>query len=475
MSKIRAHEAIVIGSGPNGLAAAIKLAQAGIKTTIYEAKNTVGGGTRSAELTLPGFIHDICSAIHPTGIGSPFFRDLPLIEHGLEWIHPQSPLAHPFDDGTAAILERSIDETSKTLENDGLRYKKFMEPLVENWPKIESDVMGPFGIPKHPLVMARFGIQAIQSAKMLSNRLFKAKHARGLFAGLAAHSMMPLDWLLTSGIGIALAIFGHVYGWPISKKGSQKIADALASYFSSLGGEIITNYKIEHIDQLPSNQLLLFDVSPRQLLQIAGNRLPLSYQRKLQSYRYNPGVFKVDWALNCPIPWKAKECLRAGTVHLGGTQEEIEESESEVWKNRHPKKPFIILAQQSLFDQTRAPEGKHTAWGYCHVPNGSTIDMTEVIEAQIERFAPGFCDCILKRSTMTSKEFEQYNPNYIGGDINGGVQDIYQFLARPTINTYSTPDKNIYICSSSTPPGGGVHGMCGFHAAKRALKENFNL
>jgi phytoene dehydrogenase-like protein len=475
MSEDKMYDAIIVGSGPNGLAAAIRLAQEGLSVIIYEAKDTIGGGMCSGELTLPGFVHDICSAIHPLGIGSPFFRELPLCKHGLEWIQPLAPLAHPFDNGTAAMLERSVDETSSTLDIDATAYKQLMEPLISNWDKLEIDLLGPLHFPRHPVAMARFGINAIRSASNLAKSRFKNAHARGLFAGLAAHSMMPLDWSLTAAFGLILGILGHTKGWPMPHGGSQKIANALDSYFRSIGGEIVTGKNVISIDQLPSARAILFDVTPRQLLRIVGNRFPSEYREKLKGYRYGPGVFKIDWALNEPIPWKVKECTRAGTVHLGGTLEEIEESEREVWEGKHPTRPFVLMAQQSLFDQTRAPEGKHTAWGYCHVPSGSMVDMTERIESQVERFAPGFRECILARSTKSAVELEEYNANYVGGNINGGVQDLYQLFTRPVarIVPYSTPLKGIYICSSSTPPGGGVHGMCGYHAANAALKRCF--
>lgn len=426
---------------------------------------------RSAELTLPGFIHDICSAIHPLGVGSPFFQSLPLEKHGLEWIYPSAPLAHPFDSGSAAILERSIDATSKTLDVDEEAYKKLMEPIAANWNDLAPDILSPLHFPEHPLILANFGRLGILSANGLLKSKFKGEHARGLFAGLAAHSIMPLDKCLTAAFGLILGCLGHVIGWPMAKGGSQKIADALASYFTSLGGQIVTGMNIENIDELPSSRITLCDITPRQLLKIAGQHFPNGYRHQLEKYRYGPGIFKLDWALSSPIPWKSKECLRAGTVHIGGTAQEIVESEKEVWENKHPKKPYIILAQQSLFDQTRAPQGKHTAWAYCHVPNGSTVDMADQMEAQIERFAPGFRDCILARSKRTAMELQQYNPNNIGGDINGGVQDIFQLFTRPTarIVPYSTPVNGLYICSSSTPPGGGVHGMCGYHAARAAI------
>lgn len=469
------YDAVIIGSGPNGLAAAITLAQAGLSVLVYEAKMTVGGGMRSAELTLPGFTHDICSAIHPLGIGSPFFRSLNLEKYGLEWIQPQAPLAHPFDDGTAAILERSIEATGSTLGSDAEAYKKLMEPFASHWNEMSNDLLSPLHFPDHPLLMARFGLLGIRSASGLAKSFFKQEPARSLFAGLAAHSIMPIEKPLTAAIGLVLGMLGHATGWPMARGGSQKIADALAAFFCSLGGEIRTGETITNIDHLPSSRLIICDVTPKQLLQMAGHRLPHLYKQKLEAYRYGPGVFKIDWALHSPIPWKNVGCARAGTLHLGGTAPEIAQSEREMWDGVPPQKPFVLLAQQSLFDPTRAPEGKQTAWGYCHVPNGSTMDMTTRIEAQIERFAPGFKDCIIARSTRSAAEFEQYNPNYIGGDINGGVQDLFQLFTRPIarIVPYSTPLKGLYICSSSTPPGGGVHGMCGYHAAKASLKFLF--
>ena len=475
MFKKQSYDAIVVGSGPNGLSAAITLAREGLSVVIVEAKETIGGGARSAELTLPGFLHDVCSAIHPLGIGSPFFRSLPLNEHGLEWIHPAAPLAHPFDDGEAAVLERSVDDTAETLGQDADAYRNLMRLLVSDWSKIERDILGPPGFPHHPIATGRFGLHAIRPASRLAKALFKEERARGLFAGLAAHSVMPLEKLLTSAFGLVLGVLGHTVGWPMPRGGSQTISDALASLFSLLGGEIITCMKVDSIDELPPASAILFDVTPRQLLGISGIRLPKEYRMKLGNYRYGPGVFKVDWALDAPVPWTAKDCARAGTVHLGGTLEEIAVSESAVWEGKHPEKPYVLVAQHSLFDSTRAPQGKHTLWAYCHVPNGSTIDMTQRIEAQIERYAPGFRDVILARNTISTEQLEKYNPNYVGGDINGGVQDLGQLLTRPTARLvpYSTPVDRIYICSSSTPPGGGVHGMCGFHAARAALRKVF--
>jgi phytoene dehydrogenase-like protein len=347
-----------------------------------------------------------------------------------------------------------------------------MMPLAAHWNTLAPDLLGPLQIPSHPILMARFGFLGIRSAEGLAKKNFTGKYAQGLFAGLSAHSVMPLNKPLTAAFGLVLGTLGHAVGWPMPRGGSQNIANALASFFRSLGGKIVTGVKIENIGELPKSRLILFDVAPPQLLKIVGNRFPTLYRRRLESYRYGPGVFKIDWALGDPIPWKAKECGRAGTVHIGGTLEEIAQSEREIWEGKHPSNVFVLVAQQSLFDSTRAPKGKHTAWAYCHVPNGSTVDMTERIESQIERFAPGFRDCILARSTMNAKDLERDNPNYVGGDINGGVADIFQFYTRPVarLDPYSTPIEGVYICSSSTPPGGGVHGMCGYHAARAALR-----
>ena len=473
MHRNRKYDAIVVGSGPNGLAAAITLALAGRAVLVLEAKDTVGGGARSAELTLPGFIHDVCSAIHPMAVGSPFFSKLPLADHGLEWIYPPASLAHPLDDGSSVVLERSVDATAETLGVDEKAYRKLMSPFVENWDKLAADILGPLRLPKHPLLLARFGLKAVRSAHGLASGVFKGERARALFSGLAAHSMLPLDKRISASFGIVLGATGHAIGWPMPLGGSQKISDALASYLISLGGEVVTSNCVESLDDLPPAPAMLFDVTPRQLVSLLGGRLPSGYQRRLQNYRYGPGVFKMDWALDGPIPWKAPECARAGTVHLGGSLDEIASSEAQVWNGQHPDKPFVLLAQQSLFDQTRAPAGKHTAWAYCHVPNGSDLDMTAQIEAQIERFAPGFGDLVLARSTMSPVKLEEYNPNYVGGDINGGVQDLGQLYARPAFRRapYSTPLKGVYICSSSTPPGGGVHGMCGYFAAQAALRD----
>ena len=473
MKSLSKSDAIVVGSGPNGLAAAIELARAGLSVTLLEGADTIGGGARSAELTLPGFVHDVCSAIYPLGIGSPFFSTLPLTDHGLEWIHPPAPLAHPLDDGTAVMLERSPQETGMHLGEDSVAYRELMGPLVEEWPKLAGEILAPPHIPGHPLLLARFARHGVRSAQALAEGRFTGRRARALLAGLAAHSFLPLDQPPSAAVGLVLGLLGHAVGWPVSRGGAARLSGALAAYFESLGGRIETSAPVRSLDELPQARPILLDVTPRQLIQIAGDRLGSRYRKQLQSYRYGPGVFKVDWALSGPIPWRSADCARAGTVHLGGALEEIALGEKEVWRGRHPEKPFVLLAQQSLFDSSRAPDGKHTGWAYCHVPNGSTVDMTEAIEGQVERFAPGFRELILARSTRTAAEYQRYNPNFIGGDINGGVQDLAQILGRPVLKSdpYATDLEGVYLCSSSTPPGGGVHGMCGYHAARSALRN----
>jgi len=470
-----AYDAVVVGAGPNGLAAAIALAQAGKSVLVVEARDTVGGGCRSAELTLPGFLHDTCSAIHPLGLGSPFFRTLPLGEHGLEWIQPPAPVAHPLDDGTAVMMERSVEDTARGLGADATAYRRLMGPVVERWDALVPDLLAPLHLPRHPVALARFGLAALRSARGLAEARFRDERARALFAGLAGHSIVPLERAATAAIGLVLGAAAHAVGWPLPRGGSRRIADALAAQLRSLGGEIRTGHVVESLDALPPARAVLCDVTPRQLLTLAGDRLGGRYRRQLERYRYGPAAFKVDLALSGPIPWRAGDCVRAGTVHLGGTLAEIAASEAEVGRGRHPERPYVLLAQQSLFDPSRAPAGKHTAWAYCHVPNGSAVDMTERIEAQIERFAPGFRDLVLARSVLTPARLHDLNPNYIGGDINGGAQDLGQMFTRPAprIVPYSTPVRGLYICSSSTPPGGGVHGMCGYHAARAALRTVF--
>lgn len=468
------YDAIVVGSGPNGLAAAITLRQAGLAVLLIEGKDEIGGGMRSKELTLPGYIHDVCSAVHPMVTMSPFFSALPLREHGLELINPTLAAAHPFDDGTAGVLHHSLNETANGLGIDKENYLRLMQSTVRDLPKLLPDLLGPFPFPSHPLELAGFGLKALTSASWMAGR-FDTKQAKGLWAGMAAHAIQPLTNLSTSAIGMMLMAAAHVGNWPIPKGGSQSIADALVSYFLEIGGKIQTGFHVKSLKELPPSKAVLLDVTPRQLLEIGGDNLSSSYRKRLEKYRYGMGVFKVDWALSEPIPFKNEDCRKAGTVHLGNTYEEILTSEQQTSEGKHQEKPFVLLAQPSLFDDSRAPAGKHTAWAYCHVPNGSQEDQTNAIENQIERFAPGFKDTILKRNTLNAMQMEAYNPNYIGGDINGGIQDIWQLYSRPVLSwsPYRTSAKGLYICSSSTPPGGGVHGMCGYHAAQRALKDVF--
>lgn len=470
------YDAVVVGSGPNGLAAAITLQQMGLAVWLAESKSEIGGGMRTGELTLPGFKHDICSTIQPLALASPFFRTLPLNKFGLEYIQPELAAAHPLDDGTAAILAHSIEQTASSLGNDANAYKELMTPIVDYWPGIEKDVLGPLPLPKHPIDMALFGLKAIPSAAYGAKR-FTTELAKGLWAGMAAHSIQPLSNYATSAIALVLMTAAHSKGWPVAKGGSQFIAKALADYFVSLGGTIQTNFHVTSLEQLPSSKAVLFDITPKQLLKIAGHKFSSLYTSQLNKYRYGAGVFKVDWALDAPAPFVAADARKAGTVHLGNTFNEIADYEKNIWQNKVGEKPFLLYAQQTVCDPSRAPQGKHTAWAYCHVPHGYDGDMTQAIENQVERFAPGFRDRILARHTFNTAQLEEYNNNYIGGDINGGVIDIRQLFTRPALrwSPYRTSAKGIYICSSSTPPGGGVHGLCGHHAAKRALKDIFKI
>lgn len=469
-------DAIVVGAGPNGLAAAITLQQAGLQVLVLEGQDTIGGGLRSKQLTLPGYVHDVCSAIHPMAAASPFFAKLPLKEHGLEFIYPSVAAAHPFDDGTAAVLHHSLEHTAQLLGEDEQKYTRLLAPIVNMWPDIVDDILGPLHFPKHPLKMAKFGMHALLPATVIAKR-FSSPKTKGLWAGMAAHAIQSLDNATTAAIGLVLMAAAHLRGWPVPKGGSVSIAHALAAYFISLGGKIETGRYVQSLDELPPAKAVLLDVTPRQFLKIAGHKLSGLYKWQLEKYRYGMGVFKIDWALSDRIPFTAAACREAGTVHLGNTIEEIAESEKLSSIGQHPEKPFVLLAQPSVFDDSRAPFGKHTAWAYCHVPHGSTQDMTAAIENQVERFAPGFKDCIVARHSFNTAQMEAYNPNYIGGDINGGVINWRQLYTRPAvrISPYSTPLQGIYICSSSTPPGGGVHGMCGYHAARKALKDVFGL
>jgi phytoene dehydrogenase-like protein len=464
-------DAVVVGAGPNGLAAAIAIAQTGRKVLVFESSPTVGGGCRSAELTLPGFVHDVCSAVHPFAIASPFFKSLPLAAHGLEWIDPPAALAHPLDAGAAACVYRSVDRTADELGADGDRYRRLFAPLVRDWPRLEDVVLGPLCWPRHPVALARFGLRALQSADRVARRAFTGEPARALFGGIAAHGMLPLDRRPTSGVGLALALMAHVAGWPIPRGGAQSLANALATHLRSLGGEIITGTPVSSIDELPAAKAVLCDLSPAPLLRIAGHRFPPRFRRALERYRYGMGVFKVDWALAAPIPWGDPACAQAATVHLGGTLDEIAASERDAWDGRHAERPFVLLAQPTLFDDSRAPAGRHVAWTYCHVPRGSAEDMLPRLERQIERFAPGFRERVLGRAVMRPADLERYNANYVGGDIAAGVVDLGQLFTRPTWRTYGTPVRGLYICSAATPPGVGVHGMCGYFAARRALDE----
>ncbi|PAW93834.1 FAD-dependent oxidoreductase [Mucilaginibacter sp. MD40] len=472
----RDYDAIVVGSGPNGLAAAILMQQHGLSVLLLEAKDTIGGGLRTKELTLPGFKHDVCSAIHPLGVASPFFKTLPLADHGLEYIYPEIDAAHPLEHHNSAVLCRNMELTAKHLGDDENAYLKLVRTVTQNWPLIDADVLGPLHIPKHPLALASFGLDALKPVTMLAKQ-FKTKQAKALLAGMAAHSMQPLTNAATSAIALVLMAAGHLKGWPLPKGGSQSITDALAGYFTSIGGKIETNTYVRSLKKLPSAHAILFDVTPKQLMDIAGQKFSALYKWQLNRYRYGMGAFKVDFALSEQIPFIPEACRKAGTVHLGNTLNEIRDAEQQTWNGKHPDKPFVLLAQQSLFDSTRAPEKKHTAWAYCHVPNGSTKNMTDAIERQIERYAPGFRDTILAKHTFNTAELEEYNPNYIGGDINGGVIDLGQLFTRPALrlSPYKTSEKGLYICSASTPPGGGVHGMCGYNAAKRALKDVFGI
>lgn len=470
------YDAVVVGSGPNGLAAAIALQQAGLSVLLLEGSQHLGGGLRTAELTLPGFRHDICSAIHPLAVASPFFQTLPLAQYGLTYLTPPVAAAHPFDDGTVAAAGASLLDTARSLGTDATAYHRLLAPLVAQWPHLAPDVLAPLHLPRHPLELARFGLSALLPATVLARR-FGGEKAKGLLAGMAAHAIQPLNNLATSAIALVLLTTAHCQGWPLAQGGSQALADALVAHFLALGGQVETGTYVRSLAQLPAARAVLFDVTPAQLLQIAGHRLSRLYQWQLRRYRYGMGVFKVDWALAEPIPFTAPECAQAGTVHLGGTLAEIVASERASAQGQHPARPFVLLAQQSRFDATRAPAGRHTAWAYCHVPNGSPLDQTAAIERQVERFAPGFRERILARHTLSPTQLEAHNPNYIGGDINGGLLNISQLFTRPAlrVSPYRTSQRGLYVCSSATPPGAGVHGLCGYYAARCALRDVFGL
>jgi phytoene dehydrogenase-like protein len=472
------RSAIVVGAGPNGLVAALVLARAGWDVTVLEAASQAGGGTRTEQLTLPGVLHDVCSAVHPLAVGSPAFRSLgeespTLAELGLEWVHPDVPLAHPLDGGRAAVLERDVDTTAAGLGDDGGAYRKLFGPFVDAGFDLTDGLLSPFAIPpRHPLALARFGLVGIRSATSVARRRFDGEEARALFGGLAAHSILPLDRTITAGYGIMLGVLAHVVGWPVARGGSQAIAKALVAALDAAGGKLECDHPVTSLAELPAVDAVLCDVTPRQLLALAGDHVPSRYWRSLTRFRYGPGVFKVDWALDGPIPWSNEQCARAGTVHLGGTLDELAAGEADVHRGVHPEQPYVLLSQPTLFDGGRAPAGTHTAWAYCHVPNGSIVDMTARIEAQVERFAPGFRDRVIGRHTMDTGAIERHDANYIGGDINGGSGDLRQFVIRPSIglHPWRTPIDGVYLCSASTPPGGGVHGMCGWHAAHEVLR-----
>jgi phytoene dehydrogenase-like protein len=471
-------DAVVVGAGTNGLTAAIVLARAGLSVRVVEANDAVGGAARTAALTLPGFAHDLGSAVHPLAVGSPIFRALPLADHRLRWLQPDVALAHPLDDAPPALLTRDVDDMAGALGADAPAYRALVAPFAERWDALAPDVLGPLvHWPAHPLLLTRFGLAALQPMTRLAERTFRGAAARALLGGIAAHSAVPGTHAGTASFALVLAAAAHAGGWPVAAGGSQAISDALASYLRALGGEIATGERVASLDALPRARVVLLAVTPRQLLALAGDRLPAGYRRALASYRYGPGAFKVDWALDGPVPWRDADCARAGTVHLGGRLEEIVASEAAVWRGEHPARPFVLLAQPSRVDPSRAPAGREALWGYCHVPNGSTVDVLPHIEAQIERFAPGFRDRILARHVAGPRALEAADANLVGGDISGGANTLWQLFSRPVARwvPYGTPIRGVYLCSASTPPGGGVHGMCGYRAAALALRHDFGL
>lgn len=471
------YNAVIVGSGPNGLAAAITLAQAGVSVLVLEAADEIGGGMRSEELTLPGFVHDVCSAVHPLAAASPFFPSLPLARHGLRWIEPALALAHPAEDAAPALLWRDLDATVAGLGPDGDSYRALIEPFVSRWDELARDALAPLHWPAHPLLLGRFGLDALQPAATLARHHFQTERARALFAGIAGHAAVPLGFLGTAAFGLVLAAAAHRVSWPIPEGGSRQLARALAAHLESIGGRIETGVVVRSPGDIPPARAVLLDLTPRQLLRIAGDRLPRGYRRGLERYRYGPGVFKVDWALSDPVPWRSPECRTAGTLHLAGPMAALVADEKATWYGAHSERPLVLVSQPSVFDASRAPAGRHTLWGYCHVPNGSTVDMLPRIEAQIERFAPGFRDCVLARHTMNTEQMQQHDANLIGGDISGGANTLDQIYFRPMPRRvpYATPIDGLYICSASTPPGGGVHGLCGHYAARAALRERFGI
>ena len=463
------YDVVIIGSGPNGLTAAAIAARRGFRTLVIEARDFVGGGLHSAELTLPGFLHDACSSVHPMGVASPAFRELDLAAHGAAWLNPEACAAHPLDDGTAVLLHRDVGRTADQLGEDATRYRRIIGAIAADWKRVEVDLFSPIGFPRHPFSFARLGLPGLLPASAFG-RFFSTTRGRALFGGCAAHSILPFSALGSTAFGLALAAVGHACGWPVARGGSQSIADALVNIIGGNGGEIATGFTIDSCEQLPRSEVLLFDTSPRAMAGIMGDRFPRDFASTLREYRYGPGAFKVDWALSEPIPWKARECMLASTVHVGGSFEEIDDAEAAPWRGNVAQRPFVLVTQPTLFDDTRAPAGKHTAWGYCHVPNGSTVDMTERIESQVERFAPGFRDCILARAVRSPLTIESENANLVGGDVGGGSNALLNLVFRPTWRRYATPAKGVFLCSAATPPGAGVHGMCGYHAARAAFR-----
>jgi phytoene dehydrogenase-like protein len=464
-------DAVIVGSGPNGLAAAVRLAEAGCSVLVLEAADEIGGGTRSAELTLPGFVHDVCAAIHALGVSSPALALDRLGAYGLAWRYPDVPLAHPLDGGRAGVLHRGVDETAAGLGTDGPAWARLLQPLVDDWPLLVPQLLGPLlSVPRHPVVMARFGMHALQPATWLARR-FHTEEAQALFGSCAAHAMLPLNRPFTSAFALTLAAAAHAGGWPAAAGGSQAVADALAARLRELGGEVRTGAMVRSMADLPPHRAALFDTNPAQLASIAGDALPARYRNSLRRFRHGPGAFKIDYALDAAVPWDNEACRRAGTVHVIGTLAEIVAAEADVAAGRMPERPVVLAVQQSLFDPSRAPEGKHTLWAYAQVPHGYTGDATHAIERQIERFAPGFGDLVLERRVAAPRDLQAYNANYVGGDIAGGAHNGLQLAFRPTVamRPYVTPNPTLFLCSASTPPGAGVHGMCGWHAAERVL------